>query len=328
MQKDMKFKILTEASEHGISKTCEKYGISRTIYYRWLKRYQSLGLAGLEDAKRSFTPENKTAPEVENAVLSLIKTYPSYGPRAIKYLLEEINYYISESAVFNIMKRNNLTNKEKRLRFSKKRVTAEPSISLPIEDLKTGECWLFWIIDCGHFPDHGKVYAYTIMDAKSRVVCSRLYKKIAYIHFEDLLTEVALPIAQSLNMNPKYLSFFYDSNILATSPKLFLPALHNALHDRGFEMDVHIITVDHTMHDFLNLRTEYTKGCLESILPLLQEHTPFLEIKTEMQRFMRYFNLEQKFLLDGKMQSPVEYHTTLTNSKTILPIWAYMDRPY
>ena len=112
MQKDLKFKIITEASIYGVSKTCKKYDISRTIYYKWLKRYQALGVSGLDETKRSFTPENKTEAKIEKAVLNLIKTYPTYGPRAIKYLLEEIGYDISESAVFNIMKRNDLNQKE------------------------------------------------------------------------------------------------------------------------------------------------------------------------------------------------------------------------
>ena len=166
------------------------------------------------------------------------------------------------------------------------------------------------------------------MDATSHIACSRLYTNLSYKHFEDLLTEVALPIAQSLNMNPKYLSIFNDSNVMPSSPETFLPTLDLALHDRGFEIDTHIIKVDRMIPEFLSLRTTYTKGYIATLLPLLQTVLPFYQIKAQMQQYIRFINLEQKNSYKGALLTPIEYHNKLTLSKPILPIWAYINRPY
>ena len=140
MQKDLRFKIISEGLKDGVSVTCRKYNISRTLYYRWLKRYQSQGIDGLKDIKRDFVPPNKTAVETEKALLGLIKEYPNYGPRALKYLFDELGYEISESAVYNIMKRNKLTKKELRISFSKKQGSKMATSIPPLPQLSSGEC--------------------------------------------------------------------------------------------------------------------------------------------------------------------------------------------
>lgn len=121
MNKELKFNIISEGLKNGISITCRKHNISRTIYYRWLKRYKANGIEGLDDIKKDFVPLNKTSIDIERKLLNLIRTYPKYGPKAINYLLEEIGINLSESAVYNVMKRHHLTNKESRLKFAKKR---------------------------------------------------------------------------------------------------------------------------------------------------------------------------------------------------------------
>ena len=46
-----------------VSATCRYYGISRTCYYKWLKRYEDEGFEGLKD--RSSAPHN--SPKATNA---------------------------------------------------------------------------------------------------------------------------------------------------------------------------------------------------------------------------------------------------------------------
>ncbi|MCT4545277.1 MAG: helix-turn-helix domain-containing protein [Vallitalea sp.] len=328
MQKDLKFNIITEGQKNGISSTCRKYNISRTIYYKWLKRYQSLGMEGLEDIKKDFVPINKTNQQIEKAILNLIRTYPNYGPRAIKYLLEEINYHVSESAVFNVMKRNNLTNKENRLRFARKRRQKQTQTIPPISELNSGECWLFWITDYGNFDNIGNLYEYTIFDLKSRIACSRLYTDICYEHFEDLLTGVALPIELTLNLNARYLCFFSDSKLLKHSSKDFVSKLNDILIDSGFDIDIHIIKTNDNNGKLLDFRSQYTKGSMTSLLPLINSGMSFVDLKAQLQQHVRNYNINNKHLYDTVLYSPIEYHNHLTNSKLILPIWAYINRQY
>ena len=39
----------------NVSKTCRYYGISRQVYYKWLRRYEEGGLAALRDGRRGRT---------------------------------------------------------------------------------------------------------------------------------------------------------------------------------------------------------------------------------------------------------------------------------
>lgn len=328
MEKDLKFQIITEGQKNGISLTCQKYNISRTIYYRWLRRYQSLGMKGLEDIKKNFVPPNKTNSIIEKALLNLIKTYPHYGPRAIKYLLEEIDYHISESAVFNIMKRHNLTNRESRIRFARKKNQKQSKTIPIINDLNSGECWSFFITNYGYFDNIGTVYEYTLLDLRSKIACSRLYTSICYEYFEDLLTAVALPVALTLSMNAKYLCFFNDSNIIQCFGKDFLSKLTVILNNSGFDVDIHILSDNNNIDRFYNLRSQYTKESMTVLLPLINEGMPLIDLRTKLQQHIKNYNINNQYLYDSVYYSPVEYHNTLTNSKLILPIWAYIDRQY
>ncbi|HSR03453.1 MAG TPA: helix-turn-helix domain-containing protein [Proteiniclasticum sp.] len=158
MDRQAKFNILSEGQKIGVSSICAKHGISRTLYYRWLNRYKTYGLDGLDPVKKVFVPINKTPPPIEDSILSLIKSYPSYGPREIKYLLEEIGHKISESAVYNIMKRHDLSTKEKRTRFAKKKTSPKISDLPAFDTMKSGECWLFWTTSYGSHESVGTIY--------------------------------------------------------------------------------------------------------------------------------------------------------------------------
>ena len=41
-----------EEVTHNVAKTCRYFGISRTAFYRWYKRYQRYGEEGLKDHSR------------------------------------------------------------------------------------------------------------------------------------------------------------------------------------------------------------------------------------------------------------------------------------
>jgi transposase-like protein len=47
----------------NVALTCRYYGISRAVFYRWHRRYQEEGLAGLRDrSKRRLTCPHETRP--------------------------------------------------------------------------------------------------------------------------------------------------------------------------------------------------------------------------------------------------------------------------
>lgn len=327
MTREEKFKVISEGIKYGVSKTCSKYNISRTIYYRWLKRYKELGIEGLDDIQKNFTPVNKTDEKVEAALFNLIKTYPTYGPRALKYLLEEIGHVISESAVFNIMKRHNLTNKERRLKFSKKNPPQITRVIPPLSELDSGECWIFWVTEVGTYKVTGKVYAFTFLDLKSQIACTRLYNHVSFGNFEDILTAVALSVATSLSLKIKYLCFFKDDKIISHS-KTFMPRINKIIRENNLNVLVNVLNKNDDLNSINLLRKQYNEKCLSFLMDNIKQSNSFTEFKHNFQDFVRKYNLVDQITFDQQCYSPVDYHNKLTNTKLILPIWAYFDREY
>lgn len=326
MNKSQKFSILSEGFEYGVSETCRKHNISRTLYYRWLKRYKANGIEGLNDQKKVFTPNNKISEHIENSILDLIRTYPEYGPRAIKYLLEELNIAISESAVFNVMKRHNLTNKQLRLKFSKQRKNSMISKLPAFETIKSGECLIFWITNYGSFDQVGTLYEYTLIDYKSKIACTRLYDDIKFEYFEDILAAVAIPVIQTLNFDISYLCLLNDDEIIRRMRKGFKSTLSHILERNSFDVKTHVLNTAQEIEAVQKLKSEYTGDCLSFLLPLIHEGMNFSDLKVRFQHHVRNYNISP--LPDKNGLAPVSYHINQTNSKLILPLWAYIERAY
>ncbi len=328
MDRDTKFEIISEGQKNGVSLTCSKYGISRTLYYRWFNRFKANGIKGLEPIKKDFVPVNKTPIHIAETVITLIKRYPSYGPREIKYLLEELGHDISESAVYNIMKRHGLTTKEKRIKYARKRVIPQAS-NLPNFDLmKSGACWLFWTTTYGHHEHLGTLYEYTIFDYKSKIACSRLYDRLSIDCFEDLLTAVAIPVAQSLSFETRYLCFFDDYELPLKARNELLANIQNTVLSSGFDISIHFIKEEAQRSELINLKKAFTQNCLSYLMPFIHSKRSLSEIKLILQRYIRNYNLNFKSKYGEHEYSPIEYHSIATYSGRILPLWAYIDRLY
>jgi len=49
-----KYSVLQHARKHNnITYTCKVFNLSRTVYYKWLKRFGKLGYLGLQDKKKA-----------------------------------------------------------------------------------------------------------------------------------------------------------------------------------------------------------------------------------------------------------------------------------
>jgi transposase InsO family protein len=67
---------------------CERYGISRPTGYKWLRRYQSEGAAGLTDhSRRPRVSPWRTAESVERALLSVRGAHPNWCARKLRKVL-------------------------------------------------------------------------------------------------------------------------------------------------------------------------------------------------------------------------------------------------
>ena len=93
----------------NVAMSCRYFGISRQLYYVWLRRYRADGLEGLRD--RSCRPKlspRATPTEVVEKILYLRQQY-HFGPEKIAmYLRRYHDVTVSKSGVWRILKRLDL----------------------------------------------------------------------------------------------------------------------------------------------------------------------------------------------------------------------------
>jgi transposase len=100
--------VLRHAEEvtGNVSATCRYFGISRQCFYKWLRRYEELGEAGLRDgSSRPHHCPNETSSEIVGKIIYLRQHY-HFGPHKISmYLKRYHDIAISPSGVWRILKR-------------------------------------------------------------------------------------------------------------------------------------------------------------------------------------------------------------------------------
>lgn len=84
----MEFIVEYQSGDWDMTSLCAAYGISRPTGYKWVKRFEEYGPAGLEDMSRApHTHPNEVSKEVEEAILELRAKRPSQGPKKIREVL-------------------------------------------------------------------------------------------------------------------------------------------------------------------------------------------------------------------------------------------------
>ena len=73
-----RLKFLEFSNGHSVSLTCRHFGISRSTFYRWKKRYNPKNLQSLEDRPR--TPKKKRTPQWGYELKERVKSTPQPPP--------------------------------------------------------------------------------------------------------------------------------------------------------------------------------------------------------------------------------------------------------
>lgn len=103
-----------------VTEVAERYGVARQTVHRWLRRYESDGLDGLED--RSHRPKgcpHQMPARVEAALVALRMVHPHWGPKRLAWELEQrgiVEVAPSGSAIYRSLKRQGLVQARKRRR--------------------------------------------------------------------------------------------------------------------------------------------------------------------------------------------------------------------
>ena len=97
----------------NVAMTCRYYGISRQVFYTWLRRYEAEGLDGLKDrSSRPHYSPRATRGEVVEKIVWLRKHY-HFGPAKISmYLKRYHDIGISTSGVWRILRRVDLSRRQ------------------------------------------------------------------------------------------------------------------------------------------------------------------------------------------------------------------------
>jgi putative transposase len=158
-----KRRIIALVADSGLPRrrALEHLGFSKSTYYRWLKR-QAEGR--LQDKKGgSSIPWNKLKPDEEVKILSQARESPELSSRQLALqLVDNERWYVSESTVFRILKREGLIKPAEIIGFKAgkeyHRKTKQPNE--------------LWATDCAHLKvvDWGWYYLVTVMDDYSRFI--------------------------------------------------------------------------------------------------------------------------------------------------------------
>lgn len=94
-----------------VSLTCRHFGIGRSLFYKWKKRYDQLGPRGLEDTSKR--PEHLRTPTTPTPQVDLIRRlrreHPEYSKYKLRVILErDYGVTLSDSTVGRIISRYHL----------------------------------------------------------------------------------------------------------------------------------------------------------------------------------------------------------------------------
>ena len=110
----MDFVLIAQEQYVSMSEVCRQFGISRKTGYKWLRRYEAEGLAGL--ANRSCCPHKHPLAVSGETVLSVIRlrqAHPFWGPKKLRQLLLREGVLPgslpSESTIARILSRSGLS---------------------------------------------------------------------------------------------------------------------------------------------------------------------------------------------------------------------------
>ena len=158
-----KGKILVLVADSGLPRrrALIQLGLAKSTYYRWLRR-QTEGT--LEDRKGgSPLPWNKLRPEEESKILNQARASPELSARQLALkLIDTDGWYVSESTVYRILKREGLIKPAEVIGFKADKEYHR----------KTKRPNEMWATDCSYLKviDWGWYYLVTVMDDYSRFI--------------------------------------------------------------------------------------------------------------------------------------------------------------
>jgi len=172
----------------NVSRTCRFFGISRTQFYYWLRRYDAEGRAGLLDRKPGPARSPWRTPDHIEALVVQVRRERRYGALRLRYFLERYHrVYLSVPTIQRILKEhriNRFTSPRTRPGPKRRRIIREPGRSVQV--------------DVKHVRLRGRrLYQFTAIDEATRYRVLQIYDHSnvrSAIEFIELVRQ-KLPVA-------------------------------------------------------------------------------------------------------------------------------------
>jgi len=155
---------MVEGSSLSVKKTLEEICVSRSTFYEWYKRYQENGFEGLKSHYKKHRQVWNTIPEWERQrVVQVAREFPEKSCREVAcYITDTMEYFISESSVYRILKAYDLVTSPVYTVVSAKDKFENPTTR--INQLWQTDFSYLKVIDWGWY------YLSTVMDDYSRYI--------------------------------------------------------------------------------------------------------------------------------------------------------------
>ena len=170
-----------EQVTHNVSKTCRFFGVSRSQFYIWLRRYQQLGDVGLRDRPPGpRVSPLRTPPHIEALVLQLRRERRYGAVRLSLYLQRYYQVYLSPPTILRILREHHMPKVSwKRYRPRPRR---RPELRIPGQSVQ---------VDVKHIRmGSGRFYQFTALDEATRYRVLQIYDHNSVRSALDFVKEI------------------------------------------------------------------------------------------------------------------------------------------